>query len=101
MKQTQKDMIDKVKEVILKQDWIQDHNIEFGNFSIYFSNLEKEVIVSETQMNINHYMTSYTDEGRDFLERYMTQQFPYNFYHHDLTAEDIVDIIKQQVNKED
>ena len=97
MEQTQKDMIDKVKEIILKQDWIQDHNIEFGNYSIYFSNLEKEVIVSETQMNINHYMRTYTENGQDLLERYMTQEFPYRFYHHDLTAEEIVEIIKQEV----
>jgi len=97
MKQTQKDMIDKVKEVILKQDWIQDHNIEFGDYTIYFGGMEKEVIISETQMNINHYMRTYTAEGQDFLERYMTQEFPYNFYHHDLIAEDIVEIIKQEV----
>jgi len=100
MKQTQKDMIDKVKEIILKQDWIQDHNIEFGDYIIYFSGMEKEVIISETQLTINHYIRTY-DMGNDFLERYYTQEFPLKYFHHDLTPEEIADIIKLEINKED
>jgi len=87
---------EQVKELLLKQEWFNNHNVTFDVDMIYFRNLEKTVKITEDQITIKSYNRFY-DGQSERLELVYTQIFELNSFHYDLTIDDIVELLEKEM----
>ena len=86
----------KVQSLLLKEDWLENHNVKFGNYSIDFTGLQKVFIISDTDVTKECYHDVY-DEGIYVGEEIWYKEVFPNTFNHSYSPEEIVELIKDSV----